>query len=120
MKKLICASLLVLMTAGISFAAATGQTLNPDKPKGFTNSNNVDYAYQSGADTSGNVNDRYAISTKHRSGDKVYGTVSGSGTIYYSTARGPGTALVATDNPTLPATSTDSSVAGGAAGWVGM
>lgn len=115
MKKIICVSFVVLMVAGTSFAAA----LNPTPPKGFTQSHNVDFAYGAGANSATSINDRYSISTKHKSGDKIYGTTSASGTIYSSTVD-PSTAFTASNNPDIPATSTDSTVAGGIGGWTAM
>lgn len=115
MKKIILASFIVLMVAGTSFA--TGVTVTMTPPKGYTKSNNVTFGYESAGAT---TMDRYAISTKHANGDKVYGTVSGSGTIYSSSAVAAGTALTTAHNPTIPATSTDSTVTGGAGGWTAM
>jgi len=103
--------------AGTSFAAATSVTISLANPKGFTKSNNVSFGYESGAN--GSVNDRYSISTKHASGDKIYGTTSASGTIYYSVVV-PTTTFATSHNPTLPTTSTDSTMAGGAGSWVAM
>lgn len=120
MKKLICASLLVLITAGASFAADNTATVDMTAPKGYTPSNNVKFGYQSASNSVG-VNDRYSIATKHTSGDRVYGTVSASGVIYSSVSgTGIGSVLATTDIPTLPGTSTDSTVTGGAGGWTAM
>jgi hypothetical protein len=120
MKKLICASLLVLISAGTSFAGATAATVGMSAPKGYTPSNNVKFGYESGVNTVG-VNDRYSIATKHTSGDRVYGTVSASGVIYSSlSGTGIGNTLQTSDIPTLPSTSTDSTVTGGAGGWTAM
>jgi hypothetical protein len=117
MKKLIIASLIILATAGSAFATAVTVAMAP--PKGFTPSNNVGFGYISAANTVG-VNDRYTIGTKHTSGDKIFGTTSASGTIYYTTGV-PGTALVTGNIGAVPATSTDSSMPTIAAGaWTAM
>jgi hypothetical protein len=119
MRTIISALLLVLIMAGTSFAAATAATLDGANPKGFVPSHNVNNVYQSAQDPSTQINDRYTVATKHINGDKIFGSVSGSGTIYFAAAP-TGTILAVGNQPTIGGSSTDSTVTGGIGGWSAM
>jgi hypothetical protein len=102
------------LLAGNAFAEGT---LNGLDVPGFASSKSVDYAYEG----AGTPVDRYAISTKHVNGNNYYGTYSGSARIFVSTQNDKvGVALTGANNPTVPATITDSGVTGGIGSWSDM
>ena len=112
LKKLVCTVALSLVaTSAIAYDAA----LNPTDLgiQGFNRSKNVDFAYASDASGSGTDPDVYAIATKHKQGDKIYGTTSASSYIWMQNSSS-GTDLSETDHlPDVPNTPSDSAVSAG-------
>lgn len=101
------ALLAVLAFAGSAFALGA-QLGVPTGVTGITPSNNVAVAYQS--DAAGTY---YAIASKHKQGNKYFGTITGSTSIWFK-AGTAGTDLLAADAPfNTNGSNSDSAVASG-------
>lgn len=124
LKKIVLTIALVAFAAN-AFAAPTGACVSGTGtwPTAitFVPSKSVLLGYKSGLPTgvsSGN-NSLYAIASKNKAGDLIFATTSAS-TAIVKAAGVTGADLGTADIPNLPADTSDSAVAGGAANWTIM
>jgi hypothetical protein len=117
MKKIILTIAILAMASNAFATAAMTYAAGGTPPAGITfmPSKNVSLGYVSGAITSGD-NVVYSIASKNTAGDRIFGATSASSAVAQSVSTA-GTALATTSPPSLPTTSSDSTIAGGANNW---
>lgn len=117
LKKLVL-TIAILAMASSAFAAgdmvyAAGGT--PPAGITFMPSKNVTLGYEPG-NLGGTDMVVYSIASKNSAGDRIFGATSASSAVAQSVSSA-GVVLTNAHNPTLPTTSSDSTITGGAGNW---
>lgn len=115
LRKSVLTIAMTLVAASVFAASTTVAVFTTSTLPGFQPSKSVSVGYQADQLT-GTTYVTYAISAKHQSGDKIFGTDSAT-TKMFQRSGTAGTALATGDNPTLPTNATTSVIG---SGWTSM